>query len=205
VRRSPRRRRAERGQNPPYRPGHVPGWCARGGDVPRDHTACGVPRPWPRRTRPRSVWGALSRRDPARGALGSGGTDRACGIRTTVWGACDRVGQSWPRGIHHTGGHGLSAVGTASGLSCCEAHAGKSGTLLHVVTHVAPSVPRGANHRKQARAARRREPPADARLCHTPPPPDLRCRVPCRNRSRPLAHLRRAVSSSPCHRALCMV
>src|SRR5262249_9233466 len=63
----------------------------------------------------------------------------------------------------------------------------------------------GANYRTQARAARRREPPADARLFQTPPPPDLRCRVPCRNRSRPLAHLRRAVSSSTCHRALCMV
>src|SRR5215813_13937824 len=68
-------------------------------------------------------------------------------------------------------------------LSCFEAHSGKSGTLLHVVTHVAPSVPRGINHRKQASAARRREPPAEARLVQTPPPPDVRCRVPYRNRS----------------------
>src|SRR5262245_29722127 len=90
-------------------------------------------------------------------------------------------------------------------LSCFEAHSGKSCTLLHVVTHVAPSVPRGTNHRKQASAARRREPPADARLFQTPPPPDLRCRVPCRNRSQPLARLRRSVSSSTCHRALFMV
>src|SRR5712691_4504990 len=40
--------------------------------------------------------------------------------------------------------------------ACWRAHGGKAGTLLYVVTHGAPSVPPGANHRTQESAARRR-------------------------------------------------
>src|SRR5262249_54020760 len=71
-------------------------------------------------------------------------------------------------------------------LACFEAHSGKSGTLLYVVTHGAPSVPRGANHRKQARVVRQK-PPADARFFQTLPPPDVHGRIPYRNHGRPLA------------------